>query len=269
MNEFIKFMFATPGRKLLMFFNFLLFVFSVSLAFTYFTAHAQELDAGQIEDKSFDDVLAFEENESLEFDEDLTELMLTKNIADAMFNHVKLCKARGTYDYYLIKSCDNAAGGCYNRLLLYSEYIVEAAKKYNLDPWLLTAIAYHESKFSPFSESSKNARGIFQIHPYSKRGRAIKFVRDKNYRKECVNIPGNCQKEIVFAAADLLVSSRKVCFLETDKKFPGNYERLEDAMLSMYASGKCKRIPKYVKGVRRAYKSLKNGEIKEDKFCSK
>ena len=49
--------------------------------------------------------------------------------------------------------------------LKYSEYVNEAAGKYNLDPFLIYSVIKAESKFNPEAESSKNAQGLMQITP--------------------------------------------------------------------------------------------------------
>jgi len=49
--------------------------------------------------------------------------------------------------------------------LEYKDLIRNASKTYNIDPYLLTAIIYEESKFNPSSESKPGAIGLMQIMP--------------------------------------------------------------------------------------------------------
>lgn len=49
--------------------------------------------------------------------------------------------------------------------LIYSEEISQYAALYSLDPFLVTAVIYEESRFSPVSRSDKNALGLMQILP--------------------------------------------------------------------------------------------------------
>ncbi|MBI4733386.1 MAG: lytic transglycosylase domain-containing protein [Rubrobacteridae bacterium] len=55
--------------------------------------------------------------------------------------------------------------GKLNYPLEYKEEIAAVSKKYGLDPYLVCAIIYAESKFDPASESSAGAIGLMQIMP--------------------------------------------------------------------------------------------------------
>ena len=50
-----------------------------------------------------------------------------------------------------------------NRLPLYAETIIEASRKYNIDPLLLTALIYQESHFDPNAHSRTGVRGLVQM----------------------------------------------------------------------------------------------------------
>ena len=49
--------------------------------------------------------------------------------------------------------------------LEYSEYVMESAGKYNLDPFLIYSVIKAESKFDAEAKSSKSAQGLMQITP--------------------------------------------------------------------------------------------------------
>ncbi len=49
------------------------------------------------------------------------------------------------------------------KLPLYTRYILKAAKKYDLDPMLLTAVMYQESRFNPLARSRTGVRGLMQL----------------------------------------------------------------------------------------------------------
>lgn len=49
--------------------------------------------------------------------------------------------------------------------LEYRQEIATAAEKHSIDPYLICAIIYVESKFNPFSESQVGAVGLMQIMP--------------------------------------------------------------------------------------------------------
>ena len=58
--------------------------------------------------------------------------------------------------------------------LHYSEYIRVHAKEHHLDPALMAAVIYQESKFRPSVESSSGAIGLMQLTPDTARGIAIR-----------------------------------------------------------------------------------------------
>lgn len=65
----------------------------------------------------------------------------------------------------------------YERLrypLRYAEFVRVHAREHNLDPALLAAVIYQESKFDPGAESSSGAIGLMQLTPDTARGIAIR-----------------------------------------------------------------------------------------------
>ena len=58
--------------------------------------------------------------------------------------------------------------------LQYSEYIRVHAKEHDLDPALMAAVIYQESKFRTSVESSSGAIGLMQLTPSTARGIAIR-----------------------------------------------------------------------------------------------
>ena len=81
--------------------------------------------------------------------------------------------------------------------LEYSEYVEEAAKKYDLDPALIYGVIHTESRFNPDAGSSVGARGLMQIMPETfdwlmeKRGEKGKYTADDLYDPK-VNIDYGC-----------------------------------------------------------------------------
>lgn len=49
------------------------------------------------------------------------------------------------------------------KLPLYSDYILSAAKTFNIDPLFAAAVMYQESKFDPLARSSTGVRGLMQL----------------------------------------------------------------------------------------------------------
>ncbi len=60
----------------------------------------------------------------------------------------------------------------------YDTIIRGAARKYNLDPYLVKAVAQIESGFKRFSVSSKGAKGLMQLMPITARELKVKNVFD-------------------------------------------------------------------------------------------
>lgn len=58
--------------------------------------------------------------------------------------------------------------------LRYSEYVRVHAREHNLDPALLAAVIYQESKFNSNAKSSSGAIGLMQLTPSTARGIAIR-----------------------------------------------------------------------------------------------
>jgi soluble lytic murein transglycosylase len=73
--------------------------------------------------------------------------------------------------------------------LPYEHIVVGHARNYDLDPALLAAVIYRESKFDPNAESSSGAIGLMQLLPDTARGIALHtggnaFVVDDLYDPE-------------------------------------------------------------------------------------
>jgi soluble lytic murein transglycosylase len=65
----------------------------------------------------------------------------------------------------------------YERLrypLRYSEYVRVHARQHGLDPALLAAVIYQESRFRPSAKSASGAIGLMQLTPETARGIAIR-----------------------------------------------------------------------------------------------
>lgn len=58
--------------------------------------------------------------------------------------------------------------------LRYSEYVRVHAREHGLDPALLAAVIYQESKFNPSAKSSSGAIGLMQLTPSTAHGIAIR-----------------------------------------------------------------------------------------------
>jgi hypothetical protein len=107
--------------------------------------------------------------------------------------------------------CRHAPGGCDERLGAFAKYLVVAAQKHSIDPWLMAAMAFKESGFNPYAIGSLGEIGILQINPERRDARSVRFIRDKWYRQRCKKEPGACQQEVVNHAAQVLSRSFELC----------------------------------------------------------
>jgi soluble lytic murein transglycosylase len=71
--------------------------------------------------------------------------------------------------------------------LHYSEYVRVHAQRHNLDPALLAAVIYQESKFRAGAKSSSGAIGLMQLTPETARGIAIRTHGSAFHTKDLYN----------------------------------------------------------------------------------
>lgn len=140
--------------------------------------------------------------------------------------------------------CRLAKGGCDARLHEFAQYLKDSGERFELDPWLLAAMAIRESGLNPFVVGLVGERGILQLHPKNRHFKNLKFVRDGRYRARCQREIGACQREVVDNAAALL--SRAI------GKCGGNVEQA----LGMYNTGRCGGSQRYADQVYRVRRDL-------------
>lgn len=134
---------------------------------------------------------------------------------------------------------------CEQSIRFYVNNTWELALVNDLNPKLVLAQIYHESRFNAFARSSVGARGILQLHPRSPWGRTTKFVSNRQHRERCRNRVGHCQRSVLRAGIELLSRSRERC---------GN----DRTALNMYASGSCENGVDYSRRVLAYYEEIWN-----------
>ncbi|MBI4743928.1 MAG: lytic transglycosylase domain-containing protein [Actinobacteria bacterium] len=67
--------------------------------------------------------------------------------------------------------------------LKYRDYIVKSSREFKIDPYLLAAIIYEESRFRPRAKSSAGALGLMQIMPDTAKRIASK-MRLKDFKED-------------------------------------------------------------------------------------
>jgi hypothetical protein len=130
--------------------------------------------------------------------------------------------------------CRQAKEGCDRRLMEFAHYLIDAGDRYQVDPWLLAAMAFRESGMNPFAVGGVGELGILQLHPKNPRSKHVRFVHDQWYRKRCKKEAGACQREVVERAAEILARSLDMC--------GGDLKQA----LGAYNSGKCDGSKRYV-----------------------
>jgi Transglycosylase SLT domain len=130
--------------------------------------------------------------------------------------------------------CKRASEGCDARMREFARYLSDAGNRYEIDPWLLAAMAFKESGLNPYAVGAVGELGILQLHPKNRRSKGVRFVHDAAYRQHCKREAGACQREVVERAAQLLAKSLEKC--EGDMK----------QALGMYNSGHCNAKSPYI-----------------------
>lgn len=110
-----------------------------------------------------------------------------------------------------VRHCRSAREGCRRRVEQFAQWIVEAARAHDVDPWLLAAMAVRESGLNPFAVGRAGERGVVQIHPQGDHARGLGFVRSESYRRRCERQAGACQREILDAGARHLSAWLRRC----------------------------------------------------------
>ncbi|MGE0786514.1 MAG: transglycosylase SLT domain-containing protein [Sandaracinaceae bacterium] len=109
-----------------------------------------------------------------------------------------------------VRHCRLARGGCAERTATFATLIGEAARRHDIDPFLLAAVAMRESGMDPSAAGAAGERGIVQLHPRGS-GSRVRYVQSENYRRRCSHRADACQEEVLEAGATLLSNSIQRC----------------------------------------------------------
>lgn len=101
-------------------------------------------------------------------------------------------------------------GGCRVRIARFSRWIAEVARAFELDAFVLAAMAVRESGLDPFVRGAVGEYGLIQLHPRGV-GRRVRFVQSEHFRQRCRRRPGACQREVLTVGARLLQDSKERC----------------------------------------------------------
>lgn len=112
----------------------------------------------------------------------------------------------------------------------YSQYVIAAAKRYNLSPLLIYGIIETESAFNPYAVSPVNAYGLMQVVPATAGKDVYNLIKKKS---------GQPTKEILFSPENNIdIGSAYLYILQTRYLVKvTNKESQEYSMISAYNGG--------------------------------
>ncbi|MEP7727936.1 murein transglycosylase domain-containing protein [Marinomonas primoryensis] len=112
----------------------------------------------------------------------------------------------------------------------YSDYVIAAAKRYNLEPALIYGIIETESSFNPYAVSPANAYGLMQVVPSTAGKDVYNLVKKKS---------GQPTKEVLFSpASNIDIGSAYLYILQTRYLVKvTNKVSQEYSMISAYNGG--------------------------------
>lgn len=134
-----------------------------------------------------------------------------------------------------VRHCRRAPTGCRTRIRRFAGMLVDVARRHRLDPFLLAAIAVHESALNPEAIGASGEAGIIQLHPRGA-GRGVRFVEEPGYRASCVARVDACQRPVLERGARYLVRGIERCGTAT-------------AAVGFYNAGRCDPDRRYVQRV--------------------
>ncbi len=110
----------------------------------------------------------------------------------------------------LSRRCREGPVDCEARLRAFAALFVSSARRYDLDPFLLAALAVRESGLDPAALGRRNEAGLVQLHPRGA-GRDVRFVQDAAYRERCQAELDACQGPVLDRGAAYLAEGIHAC----------------------------------------------------------
>lgn len=142
------------------------------------------------------------------------------------------------------RACRESQVGCASRLKALALFFHLAGREHGVDPFLLAAMAFEETRGNPWAEGKGGELGVMQLHRANARGRAMrKRLRDKRERRRCERAWGECQLGVIRAGAETLAAFQARCTAKGMAEDLAGYTgavALSEA-LTGYNTGKCHR----------------------------
>lgn len=110
----------------------------------------------------------------------------------------------------LTRRCREGPVDCAARIARFAQLIDETARRHDLDPFLLAALAWRESGLDPSALGRRGEAGIVQLHPRGA-GRDMRYVRDAAYRAQCQSELDACQGPVLERGAETLARAIEEC----------------------------------------------------------
>jgi len=132
-------------------------------------------------------------------------------LASALAQRVTLEMPSG--DRVPVGHCRRAPHGCKSRVGALASYFIDAGARFQVDPWVLAAIAVKESALHPFAVGAIGERGVMQINPRRRYlPRPIRRFFDRaDHRSSCQRRLGACQEAFVEYGAQILSRALERC----------------------------------------------------------
>lgn len=134
---------------------------------------------------------------------------LVESLSRAMLARMTIWRTSNG-DSVHVAHCRGAADGCDARVRLFARWMVEIAEEFEIDPFVLAAVAFRESGLDPFAQGTAGEMGIVQLHPRGV-GSRVQFVSSERYRGQCHDRTGACQREVLQAGAQHLAEAVTRC----------------------------------------------------------
>ena len=100
---------------------------------------------------------------------------------------------------------------CHRRLRELASAFVDAGDEHGIDPFVLAAVGWKETRWNPWAQGAVSEVGVMQLAGKAKRGADGKLLPFYANPKACRRVPDECQRAVVFRAAEIIAKRRDQC----------------------------------------------------------
>ena len=153
---------------------------------------------------------------------------LTQEITEVVLERLRTGVVRDGQPVYVGACGNDYYFSCEDRIRSIVEMVVRESKILHVDPWVIAAQVWHETRYNPFAVSHLGTRGVMQLHPRNSRFNHVRFLHGSDhFRRQCKRQIGYCQEPVVHEGVLLMRHSMLRC---SDSTYQA---------LTMYNSGRC------------------------------